>query len=98
MIPLDKLTVKSQEALQEAVRLAAERGHAQVEPEHLFASLLRQEGGVAGELFARTGISPQRLLDETERELGTRPKVSGAVSRGLSPDMEPLFRRALSEA
>jgi len=98
MIPLDKLTVKSQEALQEAVRLASERGHAQVEPEHLFVSLLRQDGGVAGELLARTGVPAQRLLDETERELASRPKVSGAVSRGLSPAMEPLFRRALSEA
>jgi ATP-dependent Clp protease ATP-binding subunit ClpB len=98
MIPLDKLTVKSQEALQEAVRLASERGHAQVEPEHLFASLLRQEGGVAAELLARTGVPAQRLLDEAERELSALPKVSGAVSRGLSPAMEPLFRRALSEA
>ena len=98
MIPLDKLTVKSQEALQEAVRLASERGHAQVEPEHLLVSLLRQEGGVAGELLARTGVPAQRLLDEAERELASRPKVSGAVSRGLSTAMEPFFRRALSEA
>ena len=98
MIPLDKLTVKSQEALQEAVRLASERGHAQVEPEHLLVALLRQEGGVAGELFARTGVSPQRILADAERELAALPKVSGAVSRGLAPGMEPLFRRALSEA
>ncbi|MBK5095845.1 MAG: hypothetical protein JJE32_09230, partial [Deltaproteobacteria bacterium] len=44
---MDKLTVKSQEALQDAVRIASEAGHAQVEPEHLFVALLRQEGGVA---------------------------------------------------
>ncbi|MGZ8440341.1 MAG: Clp protease N-terminal domain-containing protein, partial [Candidatus Deferrimicrobiaceae bacterium] len=55
MISLDKLTVKSQEALQDSVRIASEAGHAQVEPEHLFVALLRQEGGVATDLFARAG-------------------------------------------
>ena len=98
MVPLDKLTVKSQEALQDAVRISSERGNAQVEPEHLLVALLRQEGGVAAELLARTGGSPQRLLAEAERELAALPKVSGAVSRGLSPGLEALFQRALSEA
>jgi ATP-dependent Clp protease ATP-binding subunit ClpB len=98
MISLDKLTVKSQEALQDAVRTAAERGNSQVEPEHLFAALLRQEGGVAGELLARTGVPAQRLLGEAEGLLAQLPKVSGAISRGLSPRLEPLFQKALSEA
>jgi len=98
MISLDKLTVKSQEALQEAVRLASERAHAEVEGEHLLCAFLRQEGGVMGELLARTGVSPQRFLSEAEGLLASMPKVSGAVTRGLSPRLEPLFRRALSEA
>ncbi len=98
MISLDKLTVKSQEALQDAVRFASERGHAEVETEHLLCAFLRQEGGVMGELLARTGVSPQRLLSEAEGLLASLPKVSGAVTRGLSPRLEPLFRRALSEA
>ncbi|RJP21012.1 MAG: ATP-dependent chaperone ClpB [Deltaproteobacteria bacterium] len=98
MISLDKLTVKSQEALQDAVRSASERGHAQVEAEHLFAALLRQDGGVAGELLARTGVRPAGLLADAETLLSRMPKVGGAVSRGLSPRLEPLFRRALSEA
>ncbi len=84
MISLDKLTVKSQEALQDAVRLASERGHAEVETEHLLCAFLRQEGGVMGELLARTGVSPQRLLSEAEGLLAALPKVSGAVTRGLS--------------
>jgi ATP-dependent Clp protease ATP-binding subunit ClpB len=98
MISLDKLTVKSQEALQDAVRLASERVHAEVGEEHLLCAFLRQEGGVMGELLARTGVSPQRLLSETEGMLASLPKVSGVVTRGLSPRLEPLFRRALSEA
>jgi len=98
MISLDKLTVKSQEALQDAVRLASSLSHAEVGGEHLLCAFLRQEGGVMGELLARTGVSPQRLLSEAEGLLASLPKVSGAVTRGLSPRLEPLFRRALSEA
>jgi ATP-dependent Clp protease ATP-binding subunit ClpB len=98
MISLDKLTVKSQEALQDAVRIAAEAGHAQVEPEHLFVALLRQEGGVTADLFARTGVPVGSLLSDANSLLGSFPRVSGAVSRGLSPRMEPLFQRALTEA
>ena len=98
MISLDKLTVKSQEALQDAVRIASERGHAEVEAEHLFVSFLRQEGGVASEMLARAGVPAQRLLPQAEGLLAALPKVSGAVHRGLSPRLEPLFRRALSEA
>jgi len=98
MISLDKLTVRSQEALQDAVRIASEAGHGQVEPEHLFLSLLRQEEGVAADLFARAGVPVPRLLSGATSLLDSFPKVSGAVSRGLSPRMEPLFQRALLEA
>ncbi len=98
MISLDKLTVKSQEALQDAVRIASEAGHAQVEPEHLFVALLRQEGGVTADLFARAGVPAGSLLSDANSLLGSFPRVSGAVSRGLSPRMEPLFQRALTEA
>jgi len=98
MISLDKLTVKSQEALQDAVRLASSLGHAEVEGEHLLSAFLRQEGGVTGELLARTGVSPRRLLSDVEGLLSSRPKVSGAVTRGLSSRIEALFRRALAES
>jgi ATP-dependent Clp protease ATP-binding subunit ClpB len=98
MISLDKLTVKSQEALQDAVRMASGSGHAQVEPEHFFAALLRQEGGVAADMLARAGASLPRLAAEADTLLNAFPKVSGAVSRGLSHRMEPLFERAISEA
>ncbi|HEY3490434.1 MAG TPA: ATP-dependent chaperone ClpB [Candidatus Deferrimicrobiaceae bacterium] len=98
MVPLEKLTVKSQEALQDAVRMASERGHAQVEPEHLFAALLRQEGGVAADLLTRTGVAPGRLLADADALLAAMPRVSGAVNRGLSPRFEPIFEKAQSEA
>jgi ATP-dependent Clp protease ATP-binding subunit ClpB len=94
MISLDKLTVKSQEALQDAVRSAP----AAMPETDTIRVMLRQDGGVAGELLARTGVRPAGLLAEAETLLSRMPKVGGAVSRGLSPRLEPLFRRALAEA
>ena len=43
---LDRLTIKSQEALQAAIALAAARKHSQVQPEHLLAVLLEQADGM----------------------------------------------------
>lgn len=45
MISLDKLTIKSQEVLQEAIRMASERGHAQVEPDAKTGFRFLKEGG-----------------------------------------------------
>ena len=42
----DKFTIKSQEAIQAAQRLAHERGNPEITPEHLLAVLLEQEGGI----------------------------------------------------
>ena len=44
---LDKLTIKSQEALQEAQQLAEKYQHQQIEPEHLLEATLKQDGGIA---------------------------------------------------
>ena len=48
---LDKLTVRLQEAMQEAIGLATEFGHQQVEPEHLFYTLLKQRGSLIASVF-----------------------------------------------
>ena len=54
---LERFTLKAQEALAAAQKLAQERGHAQVEPEHLAVALLDQEGGLAVSIFERIGVS-----------------------------------------
>jgi ATP-dependent Clp protease ATP-binding subunit ClpB len=45
-VDLNRLTLRSQEALASAQRLAAERNHQIIEPEHLLHSLLSQSEGV----------------------------------------------------
>ena len=49
---LDKLTVKSQEAVQRAQSLASEKGHPEMDPLHLLAALLAEAEGVVGPRLA----------------------------------------------
>ncbi len=55
---LERFTIKSQEALQAAQRLADERGHPQTTPEHLLAVLLEQDAGVVVPLLRKVGRRP----------------------------------------
>ena len=54
---LDRLTQKAQEALVDAQERALRYNHSQIEPEHLLASLLEQEGGVVPQIVQKLGCS-----------------------------------------
>ena len=73
----EKLTQKSREALASAQAIASEYGHTEVDAEHLLASLLRQEGGLAPRLFEKMGVPVEPLAKRVEAELQRRPRVSG---------------------
>ena len=53
---LDKFTIKLQEALQDAISFATESGQQQVEPEHLFYTLLRQQDGIVAAVLEKLGM------------------------------------------
>jgi len=71
-----KLTTKSQEALASAAARAVEAGHAQVEPAHLLAALLEQDG-VATALLAATGADVTTVRERTRTALAALPSASG---------------------
>src|SRR5437016_1375921 len=77
---LDKLTNKAQEALQHAQELAEQRGHQELTPEHLLASLLAQEQGIAGALLRKLGIDTDGLQKATERALDELTQVRGSTA------------------
>ena len=54
----DKFTIKSQELIQNAQSLASQRGHQQIEPEHLLAAMLQEREGIAGAMLRKLGVSP----------------------------------------
>ncbi|MEZ0328862.1 MAG: ATP-dependent chaperone ClpB [Dissulfuribacterales bacterium] len=94
----DKFTMKSQEAIQEAQRLAQSKGHQQIEPEHLLYAMLQQGDGVVLAVLKKMGINDHALLNAVNEALARMPQVSGAEQIYLSRDMNSVFAKALSIA
>ncbi len=98
MLRFDKLTVKAQEALQEAQGVAARHENQQIEPLHLLAALVAQSDGVVPPLLARLGVRSEALGAEIERETGRLPKVTGFVQQHMSSALNATLERAFDEA
>jgi ATP-dependent Clp protease ATP-binding subunit ClpB len=77
---LDRLTIKSQEALQEAQRIAQGYSHQEVDGEHLMLALIGQPDSLIPELLEKIGVPPAKLKPDLERELARRHKVQGTGS------------------
>lgn len=75
----DKLTVKAQEAVQQAQQLAQDHGHQQLQPLHLLAALLREDQGIVKPLIQKIGANLLQLESMVEGELQRLPKVSGVA-------------------
>src|SRR5207253_1754673 len=90
---------RSQEALAAAQRLASDRNHQVIEPEHLLHALLSQSDGVVFGVVQRLGAVPGTLRDRVDELLGRIPKVYGGTDQGrigsaLSRVLDQAFREA----
>ncbi|MFD8566744.1 ATP-dependent chaperone ClpB [Streptomyces sp. NPDC059639] len=74
---MNRLTQKSQEALQEAQAAALRMGQTEVDGEHLLLALLDQEDGLIPRLLQQSGADPEELNAAVQEELSRRPKVTG---------------------
>jgi ATP-dependent Clp protease ATP-binding subunit ClpB len=86
----NRLTQKSQEALQEAQSSAVRYGHTEVDGEHLLQALLDNPNGLVARLLDRAGADTARLKAGIETELSRRPKVGGP---GASPGQVYVTQR-----
>jgi ATP-dependent Clp protease ATP-binding subunit ClpB len=75
---MDKLTTRFQQALQDAQSLAVGKDHAVIEPVHVLAAMLEQEGAAVGSLLAKAGVDLNRLRSELGGALDRLPTVEGA--------------------
>jgi len=92
----DRFTIKAQEAIQAAQRLADDRRNPQVTPEHLLAVLLEQDAGVVVPVLQKLGAAPQQVRAEVNAALERLPTVSGdgAEATGASGEIVQVFRGA----
>ena len=93
---MDKLTTKSQEALAEAISLAAEKGNPQVEPLHLLSALLGQQGGVAVALLDAVGVNRVDVIARTNAAIAALPGAEGSSVQ--QPSASRTLSRVISDA
>ncbi len=91
----DKFTMKSQEALQEAHKLAQGKGHQQIEVEHLLKVLLETPEGIVPSVLKKMGVEAQAIETEVNEAINRFPHVSGA---GLQVYMSPTLNQVLENA
>ena len=84
----NNFTIKSQEAVQQAVNLAQSLGQQAIEPEHLLAGILKVGENVTNFLFQKLGMNSQQITTVLDKQLASFPKVSGG---------EPYLSREANE-
>ena len=97
-IKWDKLTVKSGEAVQAAVTLAAENGNPEVQPLHLMAALLEDHEGVVLPVLERVGVPVQQFLAGLNSLMQKLPKVQGGGQPQASGSLNKVLEQAFREA
>ncbi|MCB9140134.1 MAG: ATP-dependent chaperone ClpB [Caldilineaceae bacterium] len=91
----DKFTQKSREALLDAQELAQEYGQSTLEPAHLLAALLRQEGGVVPSVLDRIGVDSALLGRNVDQALAALPRQQGAtVQVAMGRDVSAILQEA----
>ncbi|HME57775.1 MAG TPA: Clp protease N-terminal domain-containing protein, partial [Terracidiphilus sp.] len=95
----EKLTVKSQQAVEQAQARAAELGNPEVQPVHLLLALGEDREGVIPSVLGKIGVLTERLehnLHQIEEKL---PRVAGAAAQpGLSQALNKVLDQAFREA
>jgi len=95
----EKLTVKSQEAVQAAASMAAENGNPEVLPMHLLAALLEDREGVVLPVLEGAGVRVQELLAGANAAIAKLPKVSGSNAQpAMAASLQKILERASNEA
>src|SRR6201746_2470179 len=97
-IKWDKLTVKSQEAVQAASGLASENGNPEVLPLHLVAALLEDREGVVIPVLEKVGVPVEQLLSGVNAAIEKLPKVQGGGQPGMSAALQKVLEQGFKEA
>jgi ATP-dependent Clp protease ATP-binding subunit ClpB len=90
----DRFTIKSQEALQAAISLAAARKHAQATPEHLLAALLAQDDNVLPGVLRKLDVSAATLRADVDAHLDSLPTLANAEEPATAPELLGVLRAA----
>jgi ATP-dependent Clp protease ATP-binding subunit ClpB len=91
---IDRMTHKLQGALQSASESAGQRGHAELDVEHVLLALLEQQEGVAGPILEAAGVKVSALRADLADALQKRVTVQGGGQAALARDLSATFEAA----
>ena len=94
----DRFTIKSQEVIQNAQQMAANKGNQQIEPVHLLSAMLEETDGVTRSVFRKLGVSGDSIAQETLGVIERLPQISGGADVYLSSAAKSVLESAFSEA
>jgi ATP-dependent Clp protease ATP-binding subunit ClpB len=96
----NKLTVKAQETLQNAIEIAQNYNNQVLEPEHILAALIQEKGNIADTIMQKTGGNVSAVKIKVNDILEKLPKVSGTGigNQSMSQNTGKLFDVAADEA
>ena len=98
-VNFNKLTIKSQEALQSAQEIASNYSNQMVEPEHIFAALIQDPEGIVSSTLQKLGANKDLMKIKVGELLEKLPKVSGSSSgQSLSRETNEVLENAFKEA
>lgn len=95
---IQKMTRRSQEAMQTAAKLAETKKNSSVEPEHLILELVEQDDGVVPRVLQEAKVQPITLVTPLNKAINQFPQLSQAQSNiYASPRLQKLFKFAEAE-
>jgi len=95
----DKLTIKAQEAIQEAESIVNKYNHSAIDTDHLLAAMLQQEDGVIPPLLDALQVNRNDIEAEVNKSLSAKPKIYGEGAQVyLSPELNRVLHQAEEEA
>jgi ATP-dependent Clp protease ATP-binding subunit ClpB len=91
---INRLTIKSQEALERAHQLAVDLGHQEIKSLHLLSALTQDADGFVHALLRKLEIDTAALQSAIQSELAKFPSVSGVHQSTLSAELNAVFQKA----
>ena len=91
---LNNLTIKSQEALQQAVQTAMSKGHSTIEGIHLLKGMLVSDQNVCPFLLKKLDINPQRIADAVDAAINALPRIGNPDNPYLSSEANSIVLKA----
>ena len=90
----NNFTIKSQEAVQQAVQLVTQNGQQAIEAVHLLKAVIMTGESITNFLFQKLGVNQQNVMKVVDAQIASLPKVSGGEPY-LSGEANAILQKAI---